>query len=677
MAFPFSFFHRLLHRADRKVTLALEAAETGRRKQVEQALVDSEARFRALFEQAGVGVVEIDGLTGRFIRANGKFCELVGYSEDELLAMTFRDVTHPDDLERNVSQVKALVQGELPMFSVEKRFLRKDGSAVWAALTARPLDLPGAALHHLVSVIEDISGRKQAEESLRENRAQLDAALASMTDAVFISNSAGEFIEFNEAFAVFHRFSCKAECARKLADYPAIIDVFMADGEPAPLAMWAVPRALRGETATNAEYTLRSKDTGETWVGSYSFGPIRDSGGEIVGSVVVGRDITERKRVEDELKRSQARLAAVFATIPDVILEYDTSGRAVLANEAALRLAGVSSPGFLRDEVVARLAFKKLSDPSAGRETFPISRALRGETVAGELFSIRTAEGRDRVVSTFAAPFWEGGTITGALGLWHDVTDLKRAEEEIRRNAAELEQRVVERTAQLQAANSELESFAYAVSHDLRAPLRAMDGFSNALLEDCAEHLTEEGKGYLAEISRASQRMSRLIDGLLQLSRATRGDMELVPVDLSALSEDLLAELARTDAGHGVQWRIEPGIQVQGDSRMLASAMGNLLGNAWKYSSRALAPCIEVGTVLEDGRPWVRVADNGCGFDMAHADKLFKPFQRLHREDEFPGLGIGLATVARIVKRHGGSLKAVSAPGQGAAFMMSLSRPAS
>jgi len=677
MAFPFSFFHRLLHRADRKVTLALEAAETGRRKQVEQALVDSEARFRALFEQAGVGVVEIDGLTGRFIRANGKFCELVGYSEDELLAMTFRDVTHPDDLERNVSQVKALVQGELPMFSVEKRFLRKDGSAVWAALTARPLDLPGAALHHLVSVIEDISGRKQAEESLRENRAQLDAALASMTDAVFISNSAGEFIEFNEAFAVFHRFSCKAECARKLADYPAIIDVFMADGEPAPLAMWAVPRALRGETATNAEYTLRRKDTGETWVGSYSFGPIRDSGGEIVGSVVVGRDITERKRVEDELKRSQARLAAVFATIPDVILEYDTSGRAVLANEAALRLAGVSSPGFLRDEVVARLAFKKLSDPSAGRETFPISRALRGETVAGELFSIRTAEGRDRVVSTFAAPFWEGGTITGALGLWHDVTDLKRAEEEIRRNAAELEQRVVERTAQLQAANSELESFAYAVSHDLRAPLRAMDGFSNALLEDCAEHLTEEGKGYLAEISRASQRMSRLIDGLLQLSRATRGDMELVPVDLSALSEDLLAELARTDAGHGVQWRIEPGIQVQGDSRMLASAMGNLLGNAWKYSSRALAPCIEVGTVLEDGRPWVRVADNGCGFDMAHADKLFKPFQRLHREDEFPGLGIGLATVARIVKRHGGSLKAVSAPGQGAAFMMSLSRPAS
>jgi signal transduction histidine kinase len=278
----------------------------------------------------------------------------------------------------------------------------------------------------------------------------------------------------------------------------------------------------------------------------------------------------------------------------------------------------------------------------------------------------------DRVVSTFAAPCREGGKVTGAVGLWHDFTDLKRAEEKLSRNAAELEQRVAERTAQLEAANSELESFSYAVSHDLRAPLRAMDGSSQVLLEDFAGGLNEEGKAYLAEISRASQRMKGLIDGLLQLSHANRGDMERVPVDLSALSGALLAELARTDPERGVQWRIEPGIQVQGDPRMLASAMGNLLGNAWKYSSRVPRPSIEVDTVLEDGRPWVRVADNGCGFDMAHADKLFKPFQRLHRQDEFPGLGIGLATVQRIVQRHGGCLKAVSAPGQGAAFLMSL-----
>jgi PAS domain S-box-containing protein len=643
-----------------------------RRKRVELDLANSEARFRALFEQAGVGVVEVSGATGQFIRANGKFCEFLGYAEAEILAMTFLDVTHPDDMERNGRQVEALFHGELPMFTLEKRYLRKDGTTVWAALTARALNIPGETVRHLVSVVADITARKQAEEQLRENRAYLDAALASMTDAVFISNAAGEFIEFNEAFATFHRFASKAECAGKLADYPDIIDVFMANGEPAPLDMWAVPRALRGETVTNAEYSIRRKDTGESWVGSYSFSPIRDKLGEIVGSVVVGRDITDRKRVEDELRRNQARLAAVFAAIPDVILEYDTSGRAVMANDAALHVAGVSSVGFLRNAVVAKLGFKKIGDPSASPDTFPVSRALRGETVAGELFSIRTADGMDRVVSTFAAPFWEGGKVTGAVGLWHDVTDLKRAEEKLSRNAAELEQRVAERTAQLEAANSELESFSYAVSHDLRAPLRAMDGFSQVLLEDFAGGLNEEGKAYLAEISRASQRMKGLIDGLLQLSHANRGDMERVPVDLSALSGALLAELARTDPERGVQWRIEPGIQVQGDPRMLASAMGNLLGNAWKYSSRVPRPSIEVDTVLEDGRPWVRVADNGCGFDMAHADKLFKPFQRLHRQDEFPGLGIGLATVQRIVQRHGGCLKAVSAPGQGAAFLMSL-----
>jgi len=517
-----------------------------------------------------------------------------------------------------------------------------------------------------------LRANRRAALALGDSRAHLDAALASMTDAVFISNAAGEFIEFNEAFATFHRFDGKADCARKLADYPNIIDVFMADGAPAPLDMWAVPRALRGETATNAEYTLRRKDTGETWVGSYSFSPIRDPQGAIVGSVVVGRDVTERKRVQDELRRNQARLAALFATIPDVILAYDASGRAIMANEAALQVAGVDSLGFLRDEVVAKLQFTKVGAPSARPDSFPVARALRGETVAGELYTIRTAEGLDRVVSTFAAPFWESGSVTGAVGLWHDVTDLKRAQEAISRDAAELEQRVAERTAQLEAANGELESFAYAVSHDLRAPLRAMDGFSQFLLEDCADSLTEQGKGYLGEIIQASQRMSGLIDGLLQLSRATRGDMESVPVDLSALSELLLAELARTDPGRGVQWRIEPGIQVQGDSRMLASVMGNLLGNAWKYSAQVPAPRIEVGRVLEDGQPWIQVADNGCGFDMAHADKLFKPFQRLHRQDEFPGLGIGLATVDRIVKRHGGTLKAASSPGHGANFMLFL-----
>jgi PAS domain S-box-containing protein len=653
MGFLFSFVHLRLHRANREKALALEA------------------EHQATFRQAAVGLGHMT-LDGVWLQVNQRCCEILGRSREELLAMPWETIIHPDDLEPFRSLVRRMVAGEFSEQVLETRFIHKKGSTGWLNLAVSLVRDAEGGPGYFIAVVEDITNRKQAEEQLRENRAILDAALASMTDAVFVSNAAGEFIEFNEAFATFHRFDGKADCARKLADYPDIIDVFMANGEPAPLDMWAVPRALRGETATNAEYTLRRKDTGESWVGSYSFSPIRDRHGEIAGSVVVGRDITELKRVEDELKRNQARLAAVFAAIPDVILEYDAGGKAVMANEAALRVAGVSSLGFLRTEVVAKLRFRKFGDPSASLEDLPVSRALRGETVAGELYAIRTADGRDRIISTFAAPFWDGGKVTGAVALWHDVTDLKQAEERISRNAAELERRVTERTAQLEAANSELESFAYAVSHDLRAPLRAMDGFSQILLEDCAEALTGEGKACLAEITKASHRMSGLIDGLLLLSRATRGTMEFVSVDLSALSETMLAELARGDPARQVHWRIEPGIRAQGDPRMLASAMGNLLGNAWKYSARVPEPRIEVGIVLEDGRPWVRVADNGCGFNMAYGEKLFKPFQRLHRQEEFPGLGIGLATVYRIVQRHGGSLKAVSAIGQGAAFLMSL-----
>jgi signal transduction histidine kinase len=202
-----------------------------------------------------------------------------------------------------------------------------------------------------------------------------------------------------------------------------------------------------------------------------------------------------------------------------------------------------------------------------------------------------------------------------------------------------------------------------------------MDGFSKALLEDYGELLPAEGRSFLDQITLASRRMAGLIDGLLQLSRVTRGNLARAPVDLSGLAEGLLKELAKGEPGRQVHWELEPGIVAQGDPRMLEAALGNLLGNAWKYTARTPEPRIRLDTVLEEGVRWIRIQDNGCGFDMAHSEKLFKPFQRLHRQDEFPGLGIGLATVQRIVSRHGGSLKASAAPGLGASFLLSLPQP--
>jgi light-regulated signal transduction histidine kinase (bacteriophytochrome) len=261
------------------------------------------------------------------------------------------------------------------------------------------------------------------------------------------------------------------------------------------------------------------------------------------------------------------------------------------------------------------------------------------------------------------------------VSIFEDITARKQAELEVARLNANLERCVAERTAELQAANAELETFAYAVSHDLRAPLRAMAGFSAALEEDCGASLSPEGREDLAHITEASLRMGGLIDALLKLCHTTRCELERVPVDLSSLGQALLADLARSEPDRQVQTRVEPGIGAVGDPHMLAAVMANLLGNAWKYTSRTRGARIEVTTDRAAGARRIRIQDNGCGFDMAHADKLFKPFQRLHRQDEYPGLGIGLATAQRIVLRHGGALEAESAPGQGAVFILSLPEP--
>ncbi|MEH1942110.1 MAG: CHASE3 domain-containing protein [Nostoc sp.] len=253
-----------------------------------------------------------------------------------------------------------------------------------------------------------------------------------------------------------------------------------------------------------------------------------------------------------------------------------------------------------------------------------------------------------------------------------EINERTKAESEILRLNVQLEQRVAERTAQLEATNKEMEAFSYSVSHDLRAPLRSIDGFSQALLEDYADKLDVLGQNYLQRVRAATQRMAQLIDDLLNLSRLTRSEMRWEEVDLSALAEAIATELQKTEPERQVEFAIAPGLVTNGDAHLLRIVLENLLGNAWKFTGKHQRARIEFGVLQQDDTHVYFVRDDGTGFDMAYIDKLFGAFQRLHAMTEFEGTGIGLATVQRIVHRHGGRVWAESAVEQGATFYFTL-----
>jgi len=243
---------------------------------------------------------------------------------------------------------------------------------------------------------------------------------------------------------------------------------------------------------------------------------------------------------------------------------------------------------------------------------------------------------------------------------------------ETQRLNTELEQRVIERTAKLERINQELESFSYSVSHDLRAPLRSIDGFSQILIEDYGDKLDAEGNDYLRRVRHATQRMGAVIDDLLRLARITRTSMHRANVDLSSLATEVAAELRQRMNAPAATLTIQPGMIANGDPALLRIALENLLNNAFKYSGKLTAPNIEFSNTTRNGHTVFFVRDNGAGFDMAYVDKLFGTFQRLHHEDEFPGTGIGLATVKRVVVRHGGEIWAESTVGKGATFYFTV-----
>ncbi len=384
----------------------------------------------------------------------------------------------------------------------------------------------------------------------------------------------------------------------------------------------------------------------------------------VLGLLLV--DQRRRRRAEVALGESEQRARAIVAALPGGMVQIvDRDLHYLYAEGEVLR-----DLGFSNEELAGRSIGDVLGAELAARVESQFRRALEGETARFE------AEYAGRSFLATAAPLRdEDGEVDRVLTLSVDITDRRRAEDEVRRLNADLEGRVRRRTAELELANRESEAFAYSVAHDLRGPLRAVDGFTALIDEESGDGLDETSRDYLRRVRAAVQRMGRLIDDLLHLSSLSRADMDVAQVDLSAMARELVADLARREPRREVEIVVAPELRAYGDDDLLRVVLGNLLDNAWKFTRHAPAARIEVGVATHEGRPAYFVRDNGAGFDQAYVGKLFQPFERLHVEAQFEGSGIGLASVARIVARHHGAVWAEGREGGGAAFFFTLGEP--
>lgn len=386
--------------------------------------------------------------------------------------------------------------------------------------------------------------------------------------------------------------------------------------------------------------------------------------------------VIQRQRYDQAIRESESiyRRAISAAGAVPYFQDY-TQNRFTFIGEGILELTGYPAAQMNPDlwfsliqEALPRGEASGLSLEEAVR------KARRGELSVWKCdYRIRTRDGQTRWIAESAVEIMgPDGLSRGSLGILQDISERIQAEEEIRQLNAELEQRVLNRTAELEAANKELEAFAYSVSHDLRAPLRAIDGYSQILLEDYSQRLEQDGQQMIHNMRQATQIMSQLIDDLLQLSRVTRGEMRRAEVDLSQLAHDILEAMRQNEPERQVEITVSPMMKAYGDPNLLRLALENLLSNAWKFTRRVSSAQIELGCLEENNRRVYFVRDNGAGFDMRYAYKLFRPFQRLHHIEEYEGVGIGLATVQRIIHRHGGQVWAEGEVNRGATFYFTL-----
>jgi len=614
-----------------------------------EVLRESEAKFRNLFEHSPVGK-SISGHDG-YLDVNKAFCDIVGYSEAELKSMSWTDITHEEDIAITNETLRSLLDGTRLSAQYEKRYVHKNGNIVWVLVSDYLQRTTNGEPDFFITNITDITTRKYNEERIRV----LSLAIEQNPVCIMITDPEG-FIEY-----VNPRFT-------------------QTTGYRSDEVIGQNPRMFNTGVSSNEEYRHMWETivAGNEWHGSFQ--NLKKDGATYYVTAVISPIFDEEKRIthylavmEDITKQIQAEnlirtLSKAIEQSPSSIIITNAEGNIEFVNNKFK-----SAMQYTLDEVKGKKP-RIFNEGHLEGETFDLMwETLRsGNVWQGEYQNRKKGKVHFWEHVIISPLIREDGSISNFILIMEDITERRQSQEEIKQLNSELEQRVIERTAELETINRELEAFSYSVSHDLRAPLRAIDGFTSILVEDYESGFDDEGRKLCARIKENTQQMGHLIDDLLAFSRLGRRDITMSRINMKGLASAVYKELTTPEMRRKIDFRLGKLDPISGDRVLLHQVWYNLIANAIKFSSRCERIEIAISCSRDKNRIVYCVKDQGAGFDMKYIDKLFGVFQRLHSVKEFEGTGVGLAIVQRIISRHGGEVWAEGEVGKGAAFYFAL-----
>lgn len=654
-------------------------------KATEQRLRASEERLRSLMELSSDWYWEQDEHF-RFVGLSDLVEHGSGFGVNEHLGKTRWELPTLGMTDADWAAHQAVLAAHQPFYDLEFRRPDVHGTPVYVSISGRPIFDPQGRFAGYCGIGKNVTARRLAELEVQRQRKELQQIFDAVQAQVWYVDTQARVVRHNRFAEMATGLGMEQVVGKTFLE----LDLLQEYAQSLHQDITAVLRSAAPRLGTVTSYSRQ----GESRWASIDKVPTFDADGKLLGVIVFIYDITALKQAEESIRRlneeledrvrarttqlvvtyealrdSEERFRSTFAQAAVGMAHVALDGRFIVVNQKLCDILG-----FTREELLVR-TFHEITHPEDLQPDLGYLHRLLADEITSFTLEKRYLRPNGRYI-------WANLTVAlvrDAMGfpkyfisVVEDITQRKQAEEVIRTLNAELEERVRERTAQLSAVNKELEAFSYSVSHDLRAPLRAIDGFSQALLEDYPECLDHTGTHYLHRIRAASQRMGLLIDDLLQLSRVTRHVLSRMPVQLSTLVDQILAELRASHPTRQVTCTVTPGVVAVADPNLIRIVLFNLLENAWKYTSKHAQARIEFGLLPATDLPVYFVRDDGAGFDMAYADKLFGAFQRLHRAKEFEGTGIGLATVERIVHRHGGRIWAEGEVERGATFYFTL-----